>query len=271
MEVEEDVPDEVRFVPFQYDIDTEESVQDSNNTEEVWRTFSTQEAEGPPRSPSATTVPAAGAKASGNSTAEPAGIGGVTPEKGKQREAQPDTWAPFADEAAASQWFSSLSENQAAFLIRGYFSDGIVTSGPPHREAFPKHSNFPLAAALKSARQASAQEHGRSGSKEMEEIFKGVVEAMPESVRKEILSDDSELVWNIPSLEGAGMSADLIDAQLNYMSSWLGTLVNHYMHNCEVHERLDDHLRAVKAALVLREHSNTLSDSLKGLCNLYDS
>ncbi|EAU86840.2 hypothetical protein CC1G_11472 [Coprinopsis cinerea okayama7 len=264
MEVE--VPDDLRFVPFDYDIDEGTAQQEEQGVEEVWRTFSTQEAEGPPPSQSSTPVPAPHVKGSVG-TPQPEGSGTVKADKGKQREG----WAPFADEAAAIAWFSSLPEDNAASLMRAYLANNVAVSGPPHREAFPKDSKFPLAAALKSSREESALQAGASANKEMEEILKGVVDSMPENIRQEILSDDSELIWNIPSLESAGMSADLIDAQLNYMSSWLSTLVNHYMHNCEVHERLEDHLRAVKAALVLREQSTALSNSLQGLCNLYDT
>ncbi|EAU89825.2 hypothetical protein CC1G_12698 [Coprinopsis cinerea okayama7 len=264
MEVE--VPDDLRFVPFDYDIDEGTTLLQEEGGEEVWRTFSTQEAEGPPPSQSSASVPAQHVKGA-DGTAQPEGTGTLKADKGKQREG----WAPFADEAAAIAWFSTLPEDNAASLMRAYLANTVAMSGPPHREAFPKDSKFPLATALKSAREASAQQSGASANKEMEEILKGVVDSMPENIRQEILSDDSELIWNIPSLESAGMSADLIDAQLNYMSSWLATLVNHYMHNCEVHERLENHLRAVKAALVLREQSTALSDSLKGLCNMYDS
>ncbi|EAU83979.2 hypothetical protein CC1G_13126 [Coprinopsis cinerea okayama7 len=268
----DEVADDVRFVPFTEDPESAPALLEDDNA--GWRTFSTQEAEGPPGSQSPTPKPAyTDLDEGGKMEVEGSGLKG----KGKGKE-KGNAWSPFSDEAEALKWFADLPEHQAATLFSGYFSDNIATSGRPHREIFPKNSDFPLASDLKSARgpaatssEAGASKAGAPVNEQMDGILKGLLDTMPESIRNEIVSDESQLIWNLPNLEDAGMSADLIDAQLNYMSSWLGTLVNHYMHNCEVYDRLESHLKSVKASMVLREQSIALTESLKGLGSLVES
>ncbi|EAU82871.1 hypothetical protein CC1G_05493 [Coprinopsis cinerea okayama7 len=252
-------------------LDNDEDGEEAGATGEAWREFSTQERIPPPPSLSPTSSKKDGDSAPPDATAMVVDQDERDAGKGKGDA----IWAPFANQKEASEWFSRLPDRHAAAILGDFISAGVVTGGDPQRQVFPKNADFPLSFKLSETGESTGgNEQGTSADASairaaMESTVKEALDGLDPRVREEILADPDGL-FDLASLDGGAIPTDLIDAQLNYMSAWLSTLVNHYLHSCEMQDKLKEHLKVVMSAVTLRDQSIVLAEAIQGMTTLLD-